>query len=33
MRLLPEKVSELDPNFQWSVETHLQILEEVVLGP
>ena len=33
MRLLPEKVSELDPNFRWSVETHLQILEEIVLGP
>ena len=32
MRLLPEKVSELDPNIRWEVETHLRIIEEVVLG-
>ncbi len=33
MILLPEKITELDPNLQWLVPVHLCILEEVVLGP
>ena len=33
MKLLPEDVAELDPNLQGTVETGLQILEEVVRDP
>ena len=33
MRLLPEKVSELNPNFRWVIKTRLRIIEDVVLGP
>ena len=32
MRLLPERVPELNPNFRWAIATRLRIIKEVVLG-
>ena len=33
MRLLPEVITELDPNIRWEMAKYLRIIEEVVLGP
>ena len=33
MRLLPEGISDLDPNIRWIVEESLLIIEDVVCGP
>ena len=33
MRLLPERVPELNPNLRWFITTRLRIIKEVVLGP
>ena len=33
MRLLPERVPELNPNLRWFITTRLRIIKEVVLDP
>ena len=33
MRLLPEGITELDPNIRWAIEVRLQLIEEAVCGP
>ena len=33
MRLLPERVAELNPNFRWAIATRLRIIEEIALDP
>ena len=33
MRLLTERVPELNPNLRWDIATRLQLIEDVVLGP
>ena len=33
MKLLPEGITELDPNLQWMIRKHLRVLEDVVRGP
>ena len=32
MRLLPERVAELNPNFRWAIATRLRIIEEIACG-
>ena len=32
MRLLPEGISDLDPNIRWIVEERLRLIKEVVCG-
>ena len=33
MRLLPERVAELNPNIRWAIATRLRIIEEIALDP
>ena len=33
MQLLPQQIGDVDPIIRWGIETRLQLIEEVALGP